>query len=121
MKKLIVAAMVVISMCAVADESAAVKETAAPVAAARAKRPQLSNAQREELKARREKLLAERKARQAEIEKKMIETIKKYGLDDEKAKALMADIQKDIRDMRRPMMPNGGPKRGPKPTKQEAK
>ena len=71
MKKLVCAAMVAASMCAMADEA---KKDAAPAAAAEAKpmaakRPQMSDEQRAKLLERREKFMAKYKA---DMEAKML-------------------------------------------------
>jgi len=104
MKKLIVAAFLAGSMVSMAEETVdkSAAPAAAPVAAAqpikRVHSP-LTPEQRAEMRARREKMMAERKA---EMEKRAVEVIKKYGLDDEKAKALFNDLQEAMRPVRRP-------------------
>jgi len=105
MKKLIVAAFLAGSMVAMADATAvATTEKAASAAAVEQpakplKRGPLTNEQRAEMRARREKMMAERKM---QMEKKALEVIKKYGLDDEKAKALLNELQEAMRPVRRP-------------------
>jgi len=103
MKKLIVAAVLAGSMVAVAEEAVVKPAEAAPAAAERVnmpvKRGPLTEEQRAELRVRREKMIAQRKA---EMEKKAVEIIKKYGLDDEKAKALYKELQESMRPVRRP-------------------
>ena len=100
MKKLIVAAVLAVSMVAVADEAAKAEAKAPAAAAATVKAPaKLTPEQRAELRAKRDKFIAERKAAMAQ---KMIEVIKKYGLDDEKAKALANELQETLRPARRP-------------------
>jgi len=104
MKKLVFAAVLASSMFVMADEAA--KTEAAPaktVEATRAARPQLTDEQRAQMKARRDKFLAERKARMEEMKAKMLETIKKYVPEEEKAKALLAELEKLMPGMRRPM------------------
>ena len=68
--------------------------------------------QRAEMRAKFEQRMA---ARKAEMEKKAVEIIKKYGLDDEKAKALFNDLQNEMRsgfgrrprpNMKRPVKAN---------------
>ena len=107
MKKLICAAVVAGSMFVMAEEAA--KTEAAPVAAEAVnqapKRPQMTAEQRAEMRAKFEKRRAEMKA---EMDKKMVEVIKKYGLDDEKANALWKDLQEAMRNGRRSMMPRPG-------------
>ena len=101
MKKLIVAAMVAGSMMVMAEEAAKPAEApkAAAATAAAAPRRQITPEQRAAMKAK----FAERMAaRKAERDKKAIEVIKKYGLDDEKAKALLADLEAVMKPARRP-------------------
>ena len=98
MKKLICAAVVAGSMFAMAEEPAK-PAAAAPDAAAQAvkvapKRPQFTPEQRE-------KFMAERKAK---MEAKMLEVVKKYVPDEEKAKALIKDLQDAMMAGRRNMM-----------------
>ena len=108
MKKLILAAVLAGLMVVMAEEKSSTAP-AAPVAAETAKkvRPQMTEEQREkmraQMKARHEKFLAERKARQAESKAKMLETIKKYVPDEAKANELMAELEKNMMGMRRPM------------------
>lgn len=104
MKKLICAAVVAGSMFALAEEaaqSAAVPADAAKVmeAVPMPKRPQLTPEQRAKMREQRAKFMAERKAK---MDASMIEVIKKYGLDDEKAKALLKDLE-EARKMGRRM------------------
>ena len=94
MKKLMVAAMLAGSMMAVAEEAAKPAETAAPAKVTAPARRQLTPDQRAEMRAKFEQRMA---ARKAEMEKKAIEIIKKYGLDDEKAKALFNELQNEMR------------------------
>ena len=109
MKKLICAALVAGSMCAMADEAKCENGTCAlPGVAAEGKvqkpaRPQMTPEQRAEMKAKREKFMAERKAA---MEAKMLEIVKKYIADEEQAKALIKELQEAMRPgMRRPPMP----------------
>ena len=98
-KKLMFAAVLACSMVVVADDAAKPEaKAAAPAAeaaqAVRAKRPQMTPEQRAEMRAKREKFMAERRAK---MEAKAVEIIKKYGLDDEKAKALFNELQDAMR------------------------
>lgn len=109
MKKLICAALVAGSMCAMADEAKCENGVCAlPGVAAEGKvqkpaRPQMTPEQRAEMKAKREKFMAERKAA---MEAKMLEIVKKYIADEEQAKALIKELQETMRPgMRRPPMP----------------
>ena len=106
MKKLICAALVAGSMCAMADEAKCENGVCAlPGVAAEGKvqkpaRPQMTPEQRAEIRAKRE---AERKAA---MEAKMLEIVKKYIADEEQAKALIKELQETMRPgMRRPPMP----------------
>ena len=104
MKKLIVAAMIAGSMMAMAEEAAKPAEApkAAASTAAVAPRRQITPEQRAAMKAKFEERMA---ARRAEMEKKAVEVIKKYGLDDEKAKALFAELEAIVKPARR-LRPN---------------
>ena len=109
MKKLICAALVAGSMCAMADEAKCENGVCAlPGVAAEGKiqkpaRPQMTPEQRAEMRAKREKFMAERKAA---MEAKMLEIVKKYIADEEQAKALIKELQETMRPgMRRPPMP----------------
>ena len=98
MKKLVCAAIVAASMCAMADEA---KKDAAPAAAAVAKptapaRPQMTEEQRAQMRERRQKFMAERKAA---MESKMLEVVKKYVPEEAKAK----ELQEAMIGARRPM------------------
>ena len=109
MKKLICAALVAGSMCAMADEAKCENGACAlPGVAAEGKvqkpaRPQITPEQRAEIRAKRE---AERKAA---MEAKKLEIVKKYIADEEQAKALikeLQELQETMRPgMRRPPMP----------------
>ena len=110
MNKLICAAIVAASMCAMADE--AKKDdapAAAPAAAAVAKpvapnRPQFSEEQRAKMREQREKFMAERKAK---MEAQLLEVVKKYVPEEEKAKALIKELQDAMMAGRRmPMRPS---------------
>ena len=112
MKKLVCAAIVAASMCAMADEA---KKDAAPAvapAAAVAKpavpaRPKMTDEQRALMRERREKFIAERKAA---MEAKLLEVVKKYVPEEDKAKALVKDLQAAMMSARRPMMNRPMPK-----------
>ena len=100
MKKLIAAAMIAGSMMVMAEEAA--KPAEAPKAnapTAVTPRRQMTPEQRDAMRAKFEQRMA---ARKAEMEKKSLDVIKKYGLDDEKAKALLADLEAVMRPARRP-------------------
>ncbi len=117
MKKLITAAILAGSMVAMAEEAAVVKPAeTTPVAAekqaVKAVKPTITPEMRAARRAKREQLIAQRKA---ELEKKCLEIIKKYGLDDEKAKALMKELQDAMRPTRRPR-PNAKGVAQPAPT-----
>ena len=105
MKKLICAAVVAGSMFAMADEPA--KKEAAPAAApaeavkVAPKRPQITPEQRQKMREQREKFMAERKAK---MEAKLLEVVKKYVPEEEKAKALIQELQEAMMPGRRPMM-----------------
>ena len=109
MKKLICAAVVAGSMFAMAEEAA--KTQAVPVAAeavkAAPKRPQFTPEQRQKMREQREKFMAERKAK---MEAQVLEIVKKYVPEEEKAKALVKELQDTLMAgrrnmMRRPMKP----------------
>ena len=104
MKKLICAAIVAGSMFAVAEE-APKAEVKAPVAAeavkAASQRSQITPEQRQKMREQREKLMAERKAK---TEAQMLEVVKKYIPEDEKAKALVKELQETMKANRRNMM-----------------
>ena len=107
MKKLICAAVVAGSMFAMADEAvkAEVKAPAAPAAAeavkAAPRRSQFSEEQRAKMREQREKFMAERKAK---MEAQMLEVVKKYVPEEEKAKALIKELQDAMMAGRRNMM-----------------
>ena len=94
MKKLIVTMMLAGSMLAVADEAAKPAVATAPAKVTAPARKQMTPEQRAEMRAKFEQRMA---ARKAEMEKKAVEIIKKYGLDDEKAKALYDELQNEMR------------------------
>ena len=107
MKKLICAVVVAGSMFAMADEAAKaeVKAPAAPAAAEAVKvapkRPQISAEQRQKRREQREKFMAERKAK---MEAQVLEIDKKYVPEEEKAKALVKELQDVLMTGRRNMM-----------------
>ena len=93
MKKLMMAAFVAGSMVvltAPAAESAAAAAPAAEQSAVTAKKARRTPMTPEERKARLAKMVADRRAK---AEAKAVEIIKKYGLDEEKAKALFNELQ----------------------------
>ena len=102
MKKLICAAIVAGSMVAMADEAA---KTEAPAAAEAAKvapkRPQITPEQRQKMREQREKFMAERKAK---MEQQVLEIVKKYVPEEEKAKALVKELETALTAGRRNMM-----------------
>ena len=104
MKKLICAAIVAGSMFAMAEE-APKAEAAAPVAAEAVKkaprRPQITPEQRQKMREQREKFMAERKAK---MEAQVLEIVKKYVTEEEKAKALVKELQDTMMSGRRNMM-----------------
>lgn len=108
MKKLICAAFVAASMLAMAEES---KTQATPAAAKSAetakqapRRVKMTDEQRAQMKARREQFMAQRKAA---MEAKLLEVVKKYVPEEEKAKALVAELQEAMTSARRGgMRPN---------------
>ena len=115
MKKLICAAVVAGSMFAMAEEPAKAEVKAAPAAAeavkAAPKRPQISEEQRAKMREQREKFMAERKAK---MEQQILEVVKKYVPEEEKAKALVKELQDTLMAgrrnmMRRPMAPAAKP------------
>ena len=114
MKKLICAAIAAGSMVAMAEECATAKcAEAAPAAVEAAKpapkRPQITPEQRQKMREQREKFMAERKAK---MEAQMLEVAKKYVPEEEKAKALVKELQDAMMAGRRNMM---RPPRPPKP------
>ena len=118
MKKLICAAIVAGSMVAMAEEAAKaeVKAPVAPAAAEAVKvapmRPQITPEQRQKMREQREKFMAERKAK---MEAQVLEIVKKYVPEEEKAKALVKELQDALMAgrrnmmMRRPMAPSAKP------------
>lgn len=111
MKKLICAAIAAGSMVAMAEECATAKcagaAKPAPVAAEAVKPFKMTDAQRQKMREQREKFMAERKAK---MEARMLETVKKYVPEEEKAKALVKELQDAMMAGRRNMM-----RRPPKP------
>ena len=110
MKKLICAAVVASSMFAMAKE-APKAEAAAPATAEVAKkapkRPQITPEQRQKMREQREKFMSERKAK---MEAQVLEIVKKYVPEEEKAKALVKELQDAMMAGRRNMV-----RRPPKP------
>ena len=110
MKKLICAAIVAGSLFAMAEDAPKV-EAAAPAAAEGAKkaprRSQITPEQRQKMREQREKFMAERKAK---MEAQVLEIVKKYVPEEEKAKALVKELQDAMMAGRRNMM-----RRPPKP------
>ena len=106
MKKLVCAAIVAASMCAMADEA---KKDAAPAAAPAAvaanpavpARPQMTEEMRAKMRERREKFMAEHRAA---MEAKMLDVVKKYVPEEDKAKALIKELQESMMGARRQMM-----------------
>ena len=104
MKKLICAAVVAGSMVAMAEEAAnkdAVRVVQAKTGEAvevAPKRPQITEAQRQKMREQREKFMAERKAK---MEAQILEVVKKYVPEEEKAKALIAELQEAMKFARR--------------------
>ena len=110
MKKLICAAVVAGSMFAMAEEAAKAEVKAAPAAAeavkAAPKRPQISEEQREKMREQREKLEKRMAERKAKMEAQILEVVKKYVPEEEKAKALVKELQETVMPGRRmPMRP----------------
>ena len=104
MKKLICAVLVAGSMVAMAEDSA--KTEAAPAAVAEAvkagpQRRQITSEQRQKMREQREKFMAERKAK---MEAQTLEIVKKYVPEEEKAKALVKELQDAMMAGRRNMM-----------------
>ena len=104
MKKLMCAAFVAAAMVAAADEAKCeggkceLPKADAAVAAVPAKPAKLTDEQRQKMREQREKFMAERKAA---MEAKMLEVVKKYVPEEEKAKALVKDLQEAMRPQRR--------------------
>ena len=105
MKKLICAAVVAGSMFAMAEEADKAAAPAVPAAAEAVKvapkRPQISADQRQKMREQREKFMAERKAK---MEAQVLEIVKKYVPEEEKAKALVKELQDAMMAGRRNMM-----------------
>ena len=107
MKKLICAAIAAGSMCVMAEETAKAEAPAVPAAAeavkAAPKRPQITEEQRQKMREQRAKFMAERKAK---VEAQILEVVKKYVPEEEKAKALVKELQEAMMAGRRmPMRP----------------
>lgn len=111
MKKLICAAIVAGSMFVMAEE-APKADAAAPAAAEAARkaprRSQITPEQRQKMREQREKFMAERKAK---MEAQALEIVNKYVPEEEKAKALVKELQDAMMSGRRNMM-----RRPPKPS-----
>ena len=112
MKKLMLAAMIAASMAVMAEEPAKPAADAKPAVAeqtaknpgrAGMRRSQMSAEQREKMRAMREKFMAERKAK---MEGQMLEVVKKYVPEEEKAKALVKELAETMMAARRNMMPH---------------
>ena len=105
MKKLICAAVIAGSMVVMAEEAdkAAPAVPAAAEAAVKVvpKRPQITPEQRQKMREQREKFMAERKAK---MEARVLEIVKKYVPEEEKAKALVKELQDAMMAGRRNMM-----------------
>ena len=109
MKKLICAAIAAGSMVAMAEECATAKcaEAAKPApAAVEAAKPaakpfRMTDEQRAKMREQREKFMAERKAK---MEAQLLEVAKKYVPEEEKAKALIKELQDAMMAGRRNMM-----------------
>ena len=105
MKKLICAAIAACSMVAMAEEADKAAAPAVPAAAEAVKvapkRPQISAEQRQKMREQREKFMAERKAK---MEAQVLEIVKKYVPEEEKAKALVKELQDAMMAGRRNMM-----------------
>lgn len=102
MKKLICAAVVAGSMFVMAEEAAKAEAPAAAEAVKVApKGPRISAEQRQKMREQREKFMAERKAK---MEAQMLEIVKKYVPEEEKAKALVKELQDALMAGRRNMM-----------------
>ena len=108
MKKLICAAVVAASMFTMAEEA---KTQATPKAEKTAetvkqapRRAKMTDEQRAQMKAKRDQFMAQRKAA---MEAKLMEVVKKYVPEEEKAKALIAELQEAMMSARRGgMRPN---------------
>ena len=105
MKKLICAAVVAGSMFAMAEEApkadAAAQVAAEAVKKAVPQRRQITPEQRQKMREQREKFMAERKAK---MEAQILEIVKKYVPEEEKAKALVKELQDTVMAGRRNMM-----------------
>ena len=105
MKKLICAAVVAGSMFAMAEETAKAEAPAVQAAAETVKtapkRSQITPEQRQKMREQREKFMAERKAK---MEAQVLEIVKKYVPEEEKAKALVKELQDAMMSARRNMM-----------------
>ena len=115
MKKLMCAAVVAGSMFVMAEEAPKAEALATPAAAEAVKvapkRPQITPEQRQKMREQREKFMAERLAKR---EAQILEIVKKYVSEEEKAKALAKELQDALMPGRRNMM------RPPRPSKPSA-
>ena len=113
MKKLICAAVVAGSMFAMAEEVAnkdavrVVQTKTGEAVEVAPKRPQITEEQRAKMREQREKFMAERKAK---MEAQILEVVKKYVPEEEKAKALVKELQDAMMAGRRNMMMRRPPK-----------
>ena len=104
MKKLICAALVAGSVVVLAEETPkteAVAPAAAEAVKALPQRRQMTPEQRQKMREQREKFMAERKAK---MEAQVLEIVKKYVPEEEKAKALVKELQDAMMAGRRNMM-----------------
>ena len=88
----------VLGLNVVAADGVAKVPTAVEAVKQAPRRVSMTPEQRAEMRTRREKSLAERKAA---MEKKMLDVVKKYVPDEEKAKALVAELQETMMSGRR--------------------
>ena len=86
------------SIVATASAEAGAGQTAEAVAPGAPRRAQMTPEKRAEMRAQREKFMAERKAA---MEAKALEVVKKYVPDEEKAKALLAELEAVLMPSRR--------------------
>ena len=119
MKKLFFSALMAGAMVSFGAEETAkpAAPAATPSAVAAPVKRQITPEQRAAMRAKFEQRMA---ARKAEMEKKSLEIIKKYGLDDEKAKALLAELETVMKQSRRPR-PNMMKRPAAKPAEAPAK
>ena len=91
-------AFVGVSACAEEAAQAAPAASAKAAVAARPGRVQITPEKRAEMRAKREQFMA---ARKAAMQAKMLEVVKKYVPDEEKAKALLAELEAVLMPSRR--------------------